>query len=75
MSDFDQIKQIPVYGESISGNQIGWAEINRDGSVTIAIQPGEIEKAVAVKFVEQIQGFFVSFQYKPAKPGMIERLP
>jgi len=67
--------QIPVYGESIEKQQIGWAELQSDGSVTIAIAPGELGKAVAVQFVEQIEGFFVSFQYRRAKPEMTKVLP
>jgi hypothetical protein len=67
--------QIPVYGESIEKHQIGWAEIQQDGSVIIAIQPGEIGKTLDVRFVEQIDGFFVSFQYRKVKPGMIQAIP
>lgn len=69
---------IPVFGDPDKPrkvrNMIGTAEVHDDGSVVIAIQPGEITKNPDLLVKQQILGFFVSFEYRKAEPGTLREL-
>lgn len=70
---------IPVFGSPDKDrsirNMIGTAEVHDDGSVVIAIAPGEITKNPDLLVKQQILGFFVSFEYRNAEPGTVRKLP
>lgn len=69
---------IPVFGSPDQTrdlrHMIGTAEVHDDGSVVIAIAPGEITKNPDLLVKQQILGFFVSFEYRKAEPGTVREL-